>query len=329
MSAITEVFHQLHHPGQLSHKGQNGKVLIIGGSDLFHAASQWSFQVAARLVDMVFYSSVAENNELMRDAKMYGHDGVIVPRAELPNYAEEATAILIGPGMRRDTGRPWGQANYVGLQLDQLRPEDWENDTAAVTAALLQAFPDKPWVIDAGALQVVDPAWLPQQAILTPHWQELERLLSKLPDLAADELTQLHQAMTTVEHQLVQADNRPAQLHELSEYPNLMPYQPLLQRYSQQLHDAVLLIKGPLDLVGQHNTWYVIDGGNAAMTKGGTGDVLAGLVAGLAATSDPLLSAVAASFLNKQAGYELWQRQGSMFSSTDLANQLPLVWQQY
>src|ERR1043165_7891895 len=67
----------LYVPPSGSHKGQNGKLLIIGGSHLFHAASLWALQIASRVVDMVFYSSVPEN------------------------YIEEADAVLIGPGMLR------------------------------------------------------------------------------------------------------------------------------------------------------------------------------------------------------------------------------------
>ena len=62
------------------------------------------------------------------------------------------------------------------------------------------------------------------------------------------------------------------------------------------------------------------------MTKGGTGDVLAGLVAGLyACTDDPFAAAVVASKVNKQAGDELYQTVGPFFNATDLANQIPKV----
>ena len=47
-----------------SHKGQNGKLTIIGGSKLFHGASLWALKTASRIVDMVFYSSVKENKKL-------------------------------------------------------------------------------------------------------------------------------------------------------------------------------------------------------------------------------------------------------------------------
>ena len=39
-----------------SHKGDNGKLTIRGGSTLFHGASLWALKTASRIVDMVFYS---------------------------------------------------------------------------------------------------------------------------------------------------------------------------------------------------------------------------------------------------------------------------------
>ena len=54
-------------PKSDSHKGENGRVLVIGGSKLFHAASFWAAAMASKIVDMVHFSSpVMENNELRR-----------------------------------------------------------------------------------------------------------------------------------------------------------------------------------------------------------------------------------------------------------------------
>ena len=49
-----KILKELYKPPAGSHKGQNGKLMIIGGSKLFHAASLWSLKVASRIVDMVF-----------------------------------------------------------------------------------------------------------------------------------------------------------------------------------------------------------------------------------------------------------------------------------
>ena len=59
-------------------------------------------------------------------------------------------------------------------------------------------------------------------------------------------------------------------------------------------------------------------GGSPGMTKGGTGDVLSGLVAGLYAKSPAMAACVVASQVNKRAGEELEAKVGTFFSANDL-----------
>jgi NAD(P)H-hydrate epimerase len=61
------------------------------------------------------------------------------------------------------------------------------------------------------------------------------------------------------------------------------------------------------------------------MTKGGTGDVLAGLIAALACKNAPMTATIAGSFLNKKAGDSLYKTMGPYFNSSDLALQIPAV----
>src|SRR4030042_919344 len=89
---------KLYIPPPESHKGQNGRLLIIGGSHLFHAASLWALQVASRIVDLVHYSSVPENNEIVRNIKSDFRNGIVVPRKDIESYIREDDCILIGPG---------------------------------------------------------------------------------------------------------------------------------------------------------------------------------------------------------------------------------------
>ncbi len=64
------------------------------------------------------------------------------------------------------------------------------------------------------------------------------------------------------------------------------------------------------------------------MTKGGTGDVLAGLVAALACNNDLWLAATAGSFINKKAGESLFKKVGYYFNASDLAEEIPKVMNQ-
>ena len=98
---MEEFLKKLYLPKEDSHKGQNGRLLIIGGSHLFHSASLWALKVASRIVDLVHYSSVQENNKIVQDLKEEFRDGIVVPRTEIENYIEEDDCILIGPGMVR------------------------------------------------------------------------------------------------------------------------------------------------------------------------------------------------------------------------------------
>src|SRR5258708_11341077 len=92
---------KLYVPLPDSHKGQNGKLMVIGGSHLFHAASLWALTIASRIVDMVFYSSVPENNSIVEELKKEFRNGIIVRRDDSESYIEESDAVLIGPGMLR------------------------------------------------------------------------------------------------------------------------------------------------------------------------------------------------------------------------------------
>jgi NAD(P)H-hydrate repair Nnr-like enzyme with NAD(P)H-hydrate dehydratase domain len=64
------------------------------------------------------------------------------------------------------------------------------------------------------------------------------------------------------------------------------------------------------------------------MTKGGTGDVLAGLVAALACKNELYLAATAGSYFNKKAGEALFEKVGYNFNASDLADEIPVVMKQ-
>ena len=102
LNSIKTLFKKFVLPKSNSHKGQNGKVLIIGGSSLFHAASLWSAEVASHFVDMVHYSSTIENEKIFHELKKVFRNGMIVPQSQLEHYAAEDDVILLGPGMMRD-----------------------------------------------------------------------------------------------------------------------------------------------------------------------------------------------------------------------------------
>lgn len=256
---LTPYLSQIILPKRSSTKGDNGRVLVIGGSELFHAASFWAACMASRIVDMVHFSSpTMTNNDLMRTkAKEKFWDGIVVPYEEIDHYIDEDDVILIGPGMERG------------------------ETTKQIINNFLKKYPDKKWIVDGGALQEVDPHLLSSNMIITPNIREIEMIETKLS--------------STI--------------------------------YSLP---CTILTKGPTDTISYWNTGLLenrktikITGGSPGMTKGGTGDVLAGLVAGLYAKSPAGASCVIASYTNKLASEELENTVGAFFSPTDLITQIP------
>jgi hydroxyethylthiazole kinase-like uncharacterized protein yjeF len=275
---------KLYIPPSHSHKGQNGKLLFIGGSHLFHAATIWPLTIASRIVDMVFYSSVPENNEIIQKAKEEFRNGMVVVREDLEDYVKEADAILIGPGMVRAEHEVSGSKYQVVSIRDIDQIEDEGEQAYFLTKYLLEKYPNKKWVIDAGALQMMDPEWLKElsQVIITPHPKEFRRVFT---------MEATKENIETVARE----------------------------------YGVVVVVKGERDIVCSKNACVEIVGGNAGMTKGGTGDVLAGLIAALATKNDMLLSAEAGAYINKKAGESLFKRVGYYFNATDLVNEVPVV----
>jgi len=86
-----------------------------------------------------------------------------------------------------------------------------------------------------------------------------------------------------------------------------------------KLFKCIVVYKGPVSYVSDGETTYEIGGGNAGLTKGGTGDVLAGLTVGLLAKNPPLLAAAAASFVVKKTAEMLYEKVGFNFNADDVA----------
>ena len=101
VEVVRQFLQKLYIPPANSHKGQNGKVLIIGGSKLFHAASLWAAEVASHFADMVHYASTKENESVFLALKTMFRNGIVVEQSQIPNYVREDDAVLIGPGMVR------------------------------------------------------------------------------------------------------------------------------------------------------------------------------------------------------------------------------------
>ena len=259
----------LRRPKKTSHKGENGKLLIVGGSRLFHGASMWALKTASRIVDLVFYASIEENLEVARKIKSEVFDFIGIRVEEIEDYIKEADCVLIGPGLMR------------------------VEETKKLTERWLKNYPKKRWVIDAGSLQMMEPGLLNENCLITPHKKEFERLFE-------------------VNFEGIE-EFKLAQVKEKALF---------LQSFAKKF-GGVILMKGVVDLVVSPTLWKFNLTGNEGMTKGGTGDVLAGLVAGFYCKNEAFLSACAGIFVNGLTGDRLKERVGVWFNASDLCEEIP------
>ena len=302
---------KLYKPAKDSHKGQNGKLLVIGGSKLFHSSIFWSADTASRIVDLVHLTSPAnENNQIFRKRlKEKFWNGIVTDWKDVEEYIQEDDCVLIGPGMVRsdpnlrmhpnvpnsDNSDDYSDYSDRAKQLENLGKEDKTRD---IVNYLLKKYPDKKWVIDGGALQEVEPELITESCILTPHRKEMAILMNKFSIFNLQFSINLQLDNLTIENQV---------------------------KLIAKTLRCTILLKGVVDIVCSGEKCTKIAGGNPGMTKGGTGDVLAGLAAALYAKNDSWTAATMASYINKKAGDNLYKRVGPYFNAEDLVKEAPLT----
>lgn len=125
--------------------------------------------------------------------------------------------------------------------------------------------------------------------VLTPHLGELEHITGKsLSDIPRKEVTAL------------------------------------VKLLAQETHTTVVL-KGQVDfLCSADGKTATVKGGNAGLTKGGTGDALAGLIAGLIAQGmEPFRASALACVIIKKAADDLYPSKGFAYSTLDVIHAIP------
>jgi len=242
-------------PKQLSHKRDNGVLLVLAGSGRYHGAAMLSLRAASKFVDLVFFSSTKENERIAREKI---DDVIIIPRKEALSNLKDFDCVLVGPGMGMGS------------------------ETKRTVNALLKARGK--CVIDADALKVLDKTLLHANAIITPHAREFEILFNEKASAKS------------------------------------------VQRMAKK-YGCVILLKHPeADVISDGRETKLNFTGNAGMTKGGTGDVLAGMCAALACKNAPFNAACAAAYLNGLAGDILLRKYSFAYSASDLVGALQLAY---
>ena len=247
----------LYTPPRDSRKGDNGRLLAVGGSRDYHGAPMFALLAARRFTDLLYFLP-AENDAFLINAVKAIPEAIVVRDYTSPAIRGKLDCVLYGIGLG-DAKPPLPKSGKPGTQNPQL-------------------------VIDGDGLKRVK-GKIPKCAILTPHENEFRMLFG--------------------------CEGSERNVSEMA-----------------KKHGCVVLKKGPVDIIADgrpgHGCGRVETNRthNQGMTKGGTGDVLAGLVAALACKNDAFTAAVAGARINGNAGNLLKKRFGFNYCASDLAEML-------
>ncbi len=271
-----------------SHKGEHGKLWIIGGSNRYSGAPVLSALAAQQVgVDLV---TIFAPSSIANVIRSYSPNLIVHPYegdhltwkafndlAVLKNLNNKRPdAILIGPGCGDDS------------------------ETLDALSRLIQIFleADIPLIIDADALKVINRfERLNAFTILTPHAGEFKFITGKTLPIGLE---------------------------------NIIERIRIIDDASKRF-GSIFVVKGHWDVIcGPHSreesseiSWRLNVTGTPSMTVGGTGDVLAGVIASLTAiTKKPFHSACLGAYLVGRAG-ELVEGHESRLTATDVIKFLP------
>ena len=264
-----------------AHKGVGGRIVVIGGSELYTGAPALAAMASLRTgADLAFVLAPQRVANIIASYSpniiSYGFKGEYFTEEvvdEVLGYVEKLRphSVVIGPGL--------------GLN------ESTKTFTLSVLKDLVQRNDIKGIVVDADALKHLAGANidLRGKVVLTPHRRELSILLN-----------------LDVEEEL----------------------QDRIQKciLASKTYNAITLLKGHIDVICYGEDYRLNKTGTPAMSVGGTGDVLSGIIASLIARGVNLYEAAQiAAYINGRAGELATNTLGERITATDLLDYVPKV----
>ena len=145
-----------------------------------------------------------------------------------------------------------------------------------------------PIVIDADMLvpELRDIDFSDRKTVLTPHHGEFERLYEE----PLDELGGLKEQV----------------------------------KKAARVYDATVVLKGKYDIVSDGEALFANKTGSPYMTKGGTGDILAGIVSKFLPQTRDVKAAFLACYINGKAGEKAFEQHGPGFELEELGNKVSI-----
>jgi len=268
-----------------AHKGDSGRILVIGGSRDYAGAP--ALVGLAALRSGADWVTVAAPEKVAWAVNSLSPD--LVTKKFPCDYFDE----------RREEEILELSKNYDIVTIGNGMTE--REDTKLLIQKIVQKIPQYK-IIDADAIKAVkiDDA---RNSILTPHEKELEIFLIN---------NKKNKKILEEKNMAGKAKKIQIELLELFKNNN------------------VIVLKGPTDIIISQNQIIFNKTGNAGMSVAGTGDVLAGITAGLLAqTKDMFYAASLAAYVNGKCGDALLKKIGIGFLASDLLKEVPKILKPY
>ena len=286
-------------PKKESHKGDNGRLLVVGGGPYYGAPALSSFAAQRTGIDLVYVATpkkvakaitsysplliksvrlakeVAKLSPTLIVKELRDKDILVLADVEvIKNLIKKTDALLIGPGL--------GDAP----------------DSQKAVKEIIELFvkSQKPIVIDADAIKIVGKNHniiKNSKTVLTPHSGEFNELTG------------------------VKLSN------------NLDERKKRVKEWAKKL-GVTIVLKGPIDIISNGIETKLNDIHNEAMTVGGTGDVLAGIIGALLSKGiEPFNAARIGIFVNGEAGNFAFKKRSYGLVATDVIDEIPNVLKKY
>lgn len=263
--------------GDFEHKGQNGRVLVIGGGPYTGAPALAGLAALRTSAGIVTIAAPQRAADIIAS---YSPNLITLPLTDR-NRLVRADVELLRPEI--------GRHDVVVIGNGAGR----DPETLAAIAELISLC-DRV-VIDADALQ----PGMPLKGIITPHRGEFKRI----------------RGADASEEGMQEAGVNDAGVNDAKQFSS-----------SRRL---VTLLKGKPCVITDGDRVKLSGTGNPGMAVGGTGDVLAGVVAALYCVNPAFEAAAVAAFVSGAAGDLAFKEKGYGLLATDVIYYIPYVMKEY
>jgi len=268
-------------PKKESHKGDNGRVLVIGGGPYIGAPAMTALAALRTGSDLAY---IATPKRAERVVSTFSPDLIVkdlnsefLTPEDMPVIREllhSCDTVIIGPGLGKS--------------------KETEKATIQIIKTVIEQ--NKPLVIDADAIKPVGEQLeviKNSTTVVTPHAMEFKKLIGcDIPQTIDDRIK-------------------------------------IVQVWAEKLGIAIFL-KGYVDILSDGERTKLNKIHNEAMTVGGTGDVLAGIIGALLSKDvEPFNAMRIAAFLNGEAGNEGFSKKSYGLLATDIIEEIPGILKRY